>query len=71
MVGLLSVGAALGALLMALNYYAMDGFRTLWFQPSFAAGGALDPAILLAFASVVIVAGRLGDFTQRRRARRA
>jgi uncharacterized membrane protein YphA (DoxX/SURF4 family) len=71
LVGVLSLGAALGALLMALNYYAMDGLRTLWFQPSFAAGGALDPAVLLAFASVVIVLGRLGDFAQRRHAARA
>jgi uncharacterized membrane protein YphA (DoxX/SURF4 family) len=59
----LAAGAALGAGLMGLTFYLLDGAPSQWFMPSIAFGGALDSGLMLAVGSAVLladdVAGRL------------
>ncbi len=59
--------AAVGAGLLALSFYLLDGLPTIGFTPSIAYGGALDSGLILALACAIILATRL---TSRRRARR-
>jgi hypothetical protein len=51
--------AALGAGLLGLSYYVLDGAPTIWFTPSLAYGGAIAPALVVALASLVLVAAQV------------
>ena len=51
--------AALGAGLLGLSYYILDGAPTIWFTPSLTYGGAIAPALVVAFASLVLVAAQV------------
>jgi len=51
--------AAGGAGLLGLSYYLLDGAPTLWFQPSLAYGGAVSPGMVLALASLVLLAAQV------------
>jgi hypothetical protein len=51
--------AALGAGLLGLSYYVLDGAPTIWFTPSLAYGGAIAPALVLSLASLVLVAAQV------------
>jgi thiosulfate dehydrogenase [quinone] large subunit len=51
--------AAAGAGLLGLSYYLLDGAPTLWFMPSLAYGGAIAPGMLVALASLVLVAAQV------------
>ena len=51
--------AALGAGLLGVTYYALDGAPTIWFTPSLAYGGAIAPALIVALASLVLVAAQV------------
>jgi hypothetical protein len=51
--------AALGAGLLGLSYYVLDGAPTIWFSPSLAYGGAIAPALVVALASLVLVAAQV------------
>jgi thiosulfate dehydrogenase [quinone] large subunit len=55
----LTVVAALGALFMGLNYWALDGMPMPWFAPGLAYGGAIHPALFLAGASATILIGQI------------
>lgn len=52
----LAPAAALGAGLMGLSFYLLDGAPSQWFMPSVAFGGALDTGLMLALSSVVLLA---------------
>ena len=52
----LAAGAALGAGLMGLTFYLLDGAPSQWFMPSIAFGGALDSGLMLAVGSAVLLA---------------
>jgi uncharacterized membrane protein YphA (DoxX/SURF4 family) len=52
----LAAGAALGAAMMGLSFYLLDGAPAQWFLPSVAFGGALDTGLLLALGSAVLLA---------------
>jgi hypothetical protein len=51
--------AAAGAGLLGLSYYLLDGAPTLWFTPSLAYGGAIAPGMVVALASLVLVAAQV------------
>jgi hypothetical protein len=51
--------AAVGAGLLGLSYYLLDGAPTLWFAPSLAYGGAIAPGMVVALASLVLVAAQV------------
>jgi thiosulfate dehydrogenase [quinone] large subunit len=51
--------AAVGAGLLGLSFYLLDGASTIWFTPSLAYGGAIAPELVLALASLVLVAAQL------------
>jgi uncharacterized membrane protein YphA (DoxX/SURF4 family) len=51
----LAAGAALGAGMMGLTFYLLDGAPSHWFMPSVAFGGALDTGLLLAMGSAVLL----------------
>lgn len=51
--------AVVGAGLLGLSFFFLDGLPTPWFAPTIAYGGAIDTGLLLAGASVVLVVGRL------------
>jgi thiosulfate dehydrogenase [quinone] large subunit len=51
--------AALGAGLLGLSYYLLDGAPAFWFTPSLAYGGAIAPALVVALASLVLVAAQV------------
>jgi len=57
----LVAGAALGALVMGLNYYLLDGMPTPWFTPGLAYGGALHPALFLALACLLVLIGQVAS----------
>lgn len=59
--------AALGAGLLGLSYFFLDGLPRPWFVPSIAFGGSIDMGLFLAAASVVLV---VSQFVQRRQMRR-
>ena len=47
--------AALGAGLLGLSYFFLDGLPIPWFAPTIAFGGSIDMGLFLAAASVVLV----------------
>jgi hypothetical protein len=59
--------AALGAGLLGLSYYLLDGLPKPWFTPTIAFGGSIDMGLFLAAASVVLV---VSQFVQRQQMRR-
>ncbi len=59
--------AALGAGLLGLSYFFLDGLPKAWFVPSIAFGGSIDMGLFLAAASVVHV---VSQFMQQHHIRR-
>ena len=55
----LAPAAAVGAGLLGLSYYLLDGAPTLWFTPSLAYRGAIAPGMLVALASLVLVVAQV------------
>jgi uncharacterized membrane protein YphA (DoxX/SURF4 family) len=51
--------AAMGAGLLGLSYYLLDGAPPLWFTPSLAYGGAIAPGMMVALASLVLVVAQV------------
>ncbi len=51
--------AAIGAGLLGVSYFFLDGLPEPWFVPSIAFGGSIDTGLFLAAASVVLVMGQL------------
>lgn len=51
--------AALGAGLLGLSFFFLDGLPAPWLAPSIAYGGAIDTGLFLAVASAIIVISRL------------
>ena len=51
--------AAIGAGLLGVSYFFLDGLPGPWFIPSIAFGGSIDTGLFLAAASVVLVLGQL------------
>jgi hypothetical protein len=62
---LLAPVAAIGAALMGLTFFLLDGLPLPWFAPSVAYGGAIDTGLFLAVASVILIAGQLLQRRQR------
>ena len=58
--------AALGAGLLGVSYFFLDGLPRPWFVPTIAFGGSIDTGLFLAVASVVLV---VSQFVQRRQSR--
>ena len=58
--------AALGAGLLGLSYFFLDGLPKPWFVPTIAFGGSIDMGLFLAAASVVLV---VSQFVQRQQMR--
>lgn len=56
---LLAPAAAIGAGLLGLSFFLLDGLPSPWFAPGIAYGGAIDTGLFLAVASVVLVVGQL------------
>jgi thiosulfate dehydrogenase [quinone] large subunit len=54
--------AALGAGLLGLSYFFLDGLPKPWFVPGIAFGGSIDMGLFLAAASIVLV---VSQFVQR------
>jgi hypothetical protein len=59
--------AALGAGLLGLSYFFLDGLPKPWFFPSIAFGGSIDMGLFLAAASVVLVVSQFVQWHQMRR----
>ena len=59
--------AALGAGLLGLSYFFLDGLPKPWFVPSIAFGGSIDMGLFLAVASVVLMVSQLVQRHQSRR----
>ena len=59
--------AALGAGLLGLSYFFLDGLPKPWFVPSIAFGGSIDIGLFLAAASMVLV---VSQFVQRHQMKR-
>lgn len=53
--------AAVGAGLLGLSYYLLDGAPTLWFTPSLAYGGAIAPGMVVALASLALVVAQVAQ----------
>jgi hypothetical protein len=51
----LAPAAAVGAGLLGLSFFLLDGLPSPWFTPSIAYGGAIDTGLFLAVASAVLV----------------
>ncbi len=51
--------AAIGAGLLGVSYFFLDGLPEPWFVPSVAFGGSIDTGLFLAVASVVLIASQL------------
>jgi len=51
--------AAIGAGLLGVSYFFLDGLPAPWFLPSVAFGGSIDNGLFLAVASVVLVVSQL------------
>ena len=51
----LSPLAAIGAGLLGVSYFFLDGLPAPWFIPSIAFGGSIDTGLFLAVASVILV----------------
>ena len=59
LLGRLALFAALGAGLLGVSYFFLDGLPAPWFIPSVAFGGSIDPGLFLAVASVVLIVSQL------------
>lgn len=59
LVATLAPVAAVGAGLLGLSYYLLDGAPTIWFMPSLAYGGAIAPGMVVALASLVLVVAQV------------
>ena len=59
--------AALGAGLLGLSFFFLDGLPKPWFVPGIAFGGSIDMGLFLAAASVVLM---VSQFVQRHQMRR-
>jgi hypothetical protein len=55
----LALFAALGAGLLGVSYFFLDGLPAPWFIPSIAFGGSIDSGLFLALASVILVVSQL------------
>jgi hypothetical protein len=51
--------AAIGAGLLGVSYFFLDGLPAPWFVPSIAFGGSIDNGLFLAAASVILVVSQL------------
>jgi hypothetical protein len=51
--------AAIGAGLLGVSYFFLDGLPAPWFVPTIAFGGSIDTGLFLAIASVVLIVGQL------------
>jgi len=51
--------AAMGAGLLGVSYFFLDGLPAPWFVPTIAFGGSIDNGLFLAAASVVLVVSQL------------
>ena len=58
--------AAIGAGLLGLSFFFLDGLPKPWFVPSIAFGGSIDTGLFLAVASVILV---VSQFVQQRSSR--
>ena len=58
--------AAIGAGLLGLSFFFLDGLPKPWFVPSIAFGGSIDTGLFLAVASVILV---VSQFVQKRTSR--
>jgi hypothetical protein len=58
--------AAIGAGLLGVSYFFLDGLPKPWFVPSVAFGGSIDTGLFLAVASVVLVVSQLMQRRPRR-----
>jgi hypothetical protein len=59
LLGRLALFAALGAGLLGVSYFFLDGLPAPWFIPSVAFGGSIDNGLFLAIASVILVVSQL------------
>src|SRR5579864_6500699 len=66
LLGRLALVAAIGAGLLGVSYFFLDGLPAPWFIPSVAFGGSIDNGLFLAVASVILV---VSQFIQRRPSR--
>ena len=66
LLGRLALFAAIGAGLLGVSYFFLDGLPRPWFVPTIAFGGSIDTGLFLAAASVVLV---VSQFVQRRQSR--
>jgi len=55
----LALIAAIGAGLLGVSYFFLDGLPKPWFVPSVAFGGSIDTGLFLAVASVVLIVSQL------------
>lgn len=62
----LALLAAIGAGLLGLSYFLLDGAPLPWFAPSIAFGGAIDTGLFLAAASVVLIVSQVALWPHRR-----
>jgi hypothetical protein len=65
LLGVLTMGAALGGAFLGLNFYVMDGMPTPWFTPGIAYGGAIHSGLLLSIACLIILVGQIGSRIRR------
>jgi hypothetical protein len=59
LLGRLALVAAMGAGLLGVSYFFLDGLPAPWFLPSVAFGGSIDNGLFLAIASVILVVSQL------------
>jgi len=59
LLGRLALVAAMGAGLLGVSYFFLDGLPAPWFLPSVAFGGSIDNGLFLAIASVVLIVSQL------------
>jgi len=55
----LALIAAIGAGLLGVSYFFLDGLPKPWFVPSVAFGGSIDTGLFLAVASVLLIVSQL------------
>src|SRR5438270_12299151 len=58
--------AAMGAGLLGVSYFFLDGLPAPWFVPSVAFGGSIDTGLFLAVASLILVVSQLVQWRPRR-----
>ena len=59
LLGRLALVAAMGAGLLGVSYFFLDGLPAPWFLPSVAFGGSIDNGLFLAIASVILIVSQL------------